>query len=178
MPRIKLPKSDTTPRVLPSGKQAKTPTASRPYMPGYGISVSKKGMLPWSWAEERLVKTRIYWLTTITPKGDPHVMPIWGIWSAHRFYFSTQANSAKVRNLAANPKCVIATENAIEAVMVQGTAQRMDNAAHIVELILAYKAKYDWSLDPSLVPVFEMVPTVAFAQPHDQYLQATTRWRF
>ncbi len=34
------------------------PRASRPYMPGYGIldAASGKGLLPWSWASERLAK--------------------------------------------------------------------------------------------------------------------------
>jgi hypothetical protein len=38
------------------------PTASRPNIPGYGImdSNSGKGLLPWSWAIERLIKAHTW----------------------------------------------------------------------------------------------------------------------
>ena len=178
MPRIKLPKTVASPRVTPSGKRAKPPTASRPYMPGYGISASKKGLLPWSWAAERLVKTRIYWLTTITPKGEPHMMPIWGIWVEGRFYFSTGATSTKARNLAANSRCMIANENPDQAVMVHGDARRIEDKARIQALSPVYKVKYDFALSEEMGPVFELTPTVAFGQPHDEYAKSATRWRF
>ncbi len=37
------------------------PRASRPYMPGYGIldAASGKGLLPWSWASERLTRASL-----------------------------------------------------------------------------------------------------------------------
>jgi hypothetical protein len=37
------------------------PRASRPYMPGYGIQGPDEGsgLLPWSWAEQRLTESRI-----------------------------------------------------------------------------------------------------------------------
>ena len=147
-------------------------------MPGYGISAGAEGIMPWSWAETLLVACRIYWLTTVTPKGEPHVMPIWGIWVANRLYFSTGANSVKARNLAANPRCVIANENPDQAVMVYGDARRVEDKARIEALSPVYKAKYDFHLSEELGPVFELAPTVAFGQPHDQYAESATRWRF
>ncbi|MCR6486010.1 hypothetical protein M8542_24585 [Amycolatopsis sp. OK19-0408] len=30
------------------------PRADRPHLPGYGIAAGPAGLLPWSWAEERL----------------------------------------------------------------------------------------------------------------------------
>ncbi|MGH9864330.1 MAG: hypothetical protein ACRD4H_02825, partial [Candidatus Acidiferrales bacterium] len=55
------------------------PRATRPNMPGYGISSTKKGMLPWKWAADRLRKSRQYWIVTVRPDRRPHVMPIWGL---------------------------------------------------------------------------------------------------
>ena len=54
------------------------PKASRPHMPGYGIldANSGKGLLPWSWATERLAKARNYWVATTRPDGNPHAMPV------------------------------------------------------------------------------------------------------
>ena len=37
------------------GADAAEPRASRLFMPGYGVSESEEGLLPWGWAVERLV---------------------------------------------------------------------------------------------------------------------------
>jgi len=58
------------------------PSASRPYMPGYGLldAAQGAGLLPWSWAVERLQRSHDYWVATVRPDGRPHVMPVWGVW--------------------------------------------------------------------------------------------------
>ena len=55
-------------------KEPFEPKASRPYMPGYGIldAQSGKGLLPWSWAVERLSDGHNYWVETTRPDGRPH----------------------------------------------------------------------------------------------------------
>ena len=50
------------------------PKADRPFMPGYGISEASEGILPWSWAEERLANSRNYYLATARRDGRPHLM--------------------------------------------------------------------------------------------------------
>jgi hypothetical protein len=37
-------------------------------MPGYGVLVAAEGtgLLPWSWAQDRLARARNYWLATVT----------------------------------------------------------------------------------------------------------------
>src|SRR5207253_8293175 len=88
------------------------PRASRPHMPGYGILLADKGkgLLPWSWATERLSNARTYWVSTARPDGNPHSMPVWGVWLDEAFYFSTGNQSRKARNLEENPNCVIGCE--------------------------------------------------------------------
>src|SRR5213078_895996 len=73
------------------------PRASRPHMHGYGIldADSGKGLLPWTWATERLAKARNYWVSTSRPDGNPHLMPVWGIWLDDAFCFSTGTKSRK-----------------------------------------------------------------------------------
>jgi pyridoxamine 5'-phosphate oxidase-like protein len=58
------------------------PKPSRPYMPGYGTKspTEGRGLLPWSWAEERLAQSHDYWVATVQPDGRPHLMPVWGVW--------------------------------------------------------------------------------------------------
>ena len=64
------------------------PEASRPHMPGYGIldAEAGAGLLPWSWAAERISKSHNYWLATTRLDGRPHVMPVWGIWLDDIFF--------------------------------------------------------------------------------------------
>ncbi len=49
---------------------------SRPRMPAaYGIPKDKKGLLPWSYASERMAKAMHYWICSVTPDGRPHATP-------------------------------------------------------------------------------------------------------
>ena len=48
-------------------------------MPGYGVPDDVGGLLPWSWAEERLVSNRNYWVVTVDADHHPHAMPVWGL---------------------------------------------------------------------------------------------------
>ncbi len=41
-----------------------SPTAERPHMPGYGLSTSGRGLLPWKWARDRLTRSHNYWMVT------------------------------------------------------------------------------------------------------------------
>ncbi len=54
------------------------PRADRPVAKGYGLKDPKDGLLPWSWAEEQLAKSRTYWISTARSGGRPHTMPVWG----------------------------------------------------------------------------------------------------
>ena len=49
-------------------------------------------------------------------------MVVWGLWQDGRLFFSTGSKSRKARNLAQNSNCVICTEHAHEAVIVEGVA--------------------------------------------------------
>ena len=98
------------------------PTAARPYMPGYGISDSDEGLLPFSWAEERLSEALRYWVVTSSPDGAPHVMPVWGVWLDRCLWFSTGGRSRKARNLRADPRCIVHTDGE-DPVIVHGTAE-------------------------------------------------------
>ena len=154
------------------------PKAGRPHMPGYGISESRKGILPWSWARQRLAKNRNYWISTVREDGRPHTMPVWGIWHNDRLYFSTAVTSTKSRNLAANPYCTSTTESATEAIIVESKAAVVRSKTTLKPVWKAYKAKYDWSIDGE--SMFALTPTTAFAfiETADQFATAATRWRF
>jgi len=171
---------------MPKKKQQRTmkPTASRPYMPGYGLPDASKGLLPWTWAEQRLKKSHNYWITTVKPDGSPHTMVVWGLWQDGRFVFSTGSKSRKARNLAQNKNCVVCTENAHEAVIVEGAAEIADAAARR-KMLLVYERKYKFDMgkmkDDILSmkePVFAVRPRVVFGFWEKEFMGKSTRWRF
>jgi len=166
-----MTKKKTVPKV-------RAPKASRPHMPGYGMPAGTKGLLSWEWAEERLRTSHNYYLMTVRPDSTPHTMPVWGIWVEGRFYFSTGAQSRKARNLAANSACIVCTDNPAEAVIVEGTASPMADAALLAALAPDYKQKYEsFELDPKLGPIFEVRPRVVFGL-REATFKAATRWTF
>src|SRR5580700_5862075 len=125
--------------------RTKKPKSSRPQMPGYGLPEGEKGLLSWNWAEQRLKKSHNYWITTVKPDGSPHTMVVWGMWQDGRFLFSTGSKSRKARNLAAKANCIVCTEHAQEAVIVEGIAEIADVAARR-KMIPAYERKYKFDL--------------------------------
>jgi hypothetical protein len=172
-------------------------------MPGYGILPADEGpgLLPWSFARERVERTRNYMLATITPAqpaasdvqppasslqlpalGAPHVMPVWGVWFEDAFYFSTSPTSRKARNIAANPRVVITADDPRNAVIVEATVMQLDDPALTKRIVAAYNAKYDWNTpegEAFLVArphtVFAFIET-SDTEPH--FAQTATRWTF
>jgi Pyridoxamine 5'-phosphate oxidase len=176
----------------------KTPKASRPHAPGYGLPEGSKGLLPWSWAEHRLKKSHNYWITTVKPASphklsphnvsphddSPHTMVVWALWQDGRVLFSTGSKSRKARNLSQNANCVIATEHAHEAVIVEGTAEIADVAARR-KFLPAYERKYKFDMggmkDDILSmkePVFAVRPRVVFGLWEKEFVGKSTRWKF
>jgi nitroimidazol reductase NimA-like FMN-containing flavoprotein (pyridoxamine 5'-phosphate oxidase superfamily) len=98
-------------------------------MPGYGLPRSRRGLLLWRWASDRLRRSHNYWIITTRPDGAPHAMPVWGLWLDDRFYFATGPQSRKSRNLASNPRCVVCNELAEAAVIVEGSAFKVTDPA-------------------------------------------------
>ena len=142
------------------------PQASRPYMPGNGIvgPAEGRGLLPWSWAEERLTASHHYWVATVWPDGRPHVMPVEGIWRDESVWFATSVKSRKARNLRADPRTVVTTDNPIEPVVVEGVAEVVREPRAIMELVARLNHKYSAEftvafLDPDVNATFRVRPT-------------------
>jgi hypothetical protein len=162
----------------------RTPKPTRPHMPGYGLPQGSKGLLPWRWAEKRLKKSHNYWITTVKPGGTPHTMVVWGLWQDGRLLFSTGSKSRKARNLARNANCVVCTELANEAVIVEGIAEIADVAARR-KFLARYQPKYKFDMssmkDDILAmkePVFAVRPQVVFGLWEKHFQSKSTRWKF
>lgn len=65
------------------------------------------------------------WLTTINTDGSPHVTAVGALWVDGRFWFTTGERSRKGRNLARDPRCVMAVSVHESDLVVEGDAHRV-----------------------------------------------------
>lgn len=135
--------------------------------------------MAWSWATERLMRARNYWVTTTRPDGGPHAMPVWGLWFEDAFYFSSSPESRKARNLASNPSTVVHLESGDEVVIVEGVAQPVTDSALLQRLSEDYSRKYE--LEVSFTggrPLLAVEPTVVYAWQERDFPATATRFTF
>jgi nitroimidazol reductase NimA-like FMN-containing flavoprotein (pyridoxamine 5'-phosphate oxidase superfamily) len=161
------------------------PRASRPYMPGYGTlpATQGRGLLPWEWAERRLAASRNFWLATAAGDGAPHLMPVWAVWLDGRLWFSSASGSRKARNLEAQPRCSLATEDPAEPVVVHGRAGRVTERDLLLGVLAAENAKYgtdygEEMVDPAANRVFALRPEWVFALDSTDFTGTPTRFAF
>lgn len=154
------------------------PVARRPRFPrGYGIPESADGMLPWSWAEERLEASRNYWVSTTKPDGAPHAMPVWGLWVGGAVVFSTSPDSRKGRNLARDPRALVHVESGDEVVILEGEVEETTLDEGLAD---AYEAKYHFRPEPGSPEGlwYRLRPRVAYAWLERTYPRSATRFGF
>ncbi len=158
------------------------PERSRPALPeGYGVPASEKGMLPWSWATERLAGAHLYWVGTTRPDGRPHAVPIWGAWVDGAFYFEGSPETRRGRNLTANPAVAVHIERGDDVVIVEGVAEEVvgPDPTLAARIAGAFAAKYGYRPDAASWNsggLYAVRPRVAFAW--SEFPKTTTRWRF
>lgn len=163
-------------------------------MSDYGVPDDLDGTLPWSWAEDRLIGNKNFWVVTVSGGGRPHAMPVWGVWMAEdeRFWFSCSPNARKARNLSENPRCVVTIDDTVECVSVEGSARPVEpgggDRRAVDAMVDAYLAKY-WE-DPAVHEqmaafvrshrIFEVTPDRAFGiiERDEEFAARATRWRF
>ena len=148
---------------------------------GYGIHAGEDGLLGWSDVSERMEQSRSYWVCTVRPNGRPHAMPVWAVWIDETLWFSTGQESVKARNLAANPAVVVHLESGEDAVIFEGTAERVPepDRALFERIAEAYDAKYDHRPDyPGPGEAwYALRAAKAFAWHERDYPRTATRWR-
>ena len=160
-------------------------TASRPYMPGYGVRPAGEGsgLLPWSWAQDKLRVSHDYWLGSVWPDGHPHLMPVWGVWAEESFWFSTAGASRKAQNLATDPRCTVAIDDALDPVVLEGIAEvrpgEQDRLRFLELLNIKYGVQYGLEfLDGTTALCLKVWPTSAFGLIQSDFTGSPTRWTF
>jgi PPOX class probable F420-dependent enzyme len=154
-------------------------------MPGYDILGADQGsgLLPWSWAAERLASARNYWVVSAWPDGRPHSMPVWGAWDDSTLWFTSGVHSRKAVNLRADPRCVVTTEDAGDPVILEGTARIATEPASIRRVLDLINEKYHTDieasfLDPGRNATFAVRPAKVIGMRHGDFAGSPTRWTF
>ena len=131
------------------------PRSSRPHMPGYGIlgPTEGTGLLPWSWA----------------------------VWDQDHLWFSSSLGSRKIRNLRADPRCTITTENAASPVVVEGVAEIVTDPPALERLLALENAEYSTDygidmLDPTRNATVRVRPRWAFGLDSADFTGSPPRW--
>ena len=164
------------------------PVAEMPSMSGYGVTAETWDPLPWEWGAEKLRSGRNFWLVTASAAGRPHAMPVWTVWhdDEERLMFSCAPTSRKARNLRANSQVVVAVDDTVECLSLEGVATILDDEARRSEWARRYVDKYrvhSAGLDPGFVLgglVVEVRPEKALAviEREEEFSTRATRWRF
>jgi len=108
--------------------------------------------LPWTDAEEQLQKADVFWLSTVRPEGQPHVVPLIAVWLNGSLYFATGDGERKAKNLAKNSQVSIITGcndlNKGLDIVVEGQAIAVTDDAKLRRVVETYVAKYEegWRL--------------------------------
>jgi hypothetical protein len=106
-------------------------------------------------------------------------MAVWGVWLDNELWFSTSSRSRKARNLSANASCVVTTERADQAVIVEGEARAVEPSTDFAAFRRDYKQKYNWDMDAT-EGIHAVAPRVAFGfiEAASDFPATATRWRF
>jgi general stress protein 26 len=178
MPKAKALKKSAPKKQLPDPVGVRVGLPHVP--PMYGLK-PRKQYLPFSHAEDRLTKSRNYWICTSRPDGRPHSIPVWGFWLDGALYFGTSRSSRKARNLARNAAVSIHLDSGDDVVILEGTAVEVDlsDTPSAMKLDAASRAKYKMPLmvTPEVV-LYSVRPRRVLAWTEKDFPNNATRWEF
>ena len=95
-------------------------------------------------------------------------------------WFSSSKRSRKARNLAADPRCVLTTEDSMNPLVLEGAAELLTSQADLDRYLSIMNAKYATNsgpdmVDPSANCTFRIRPVGLRA---DAFTGSPTRWVF
>jgi len=160
-------------------------TRAAHFPPGYGEPSSADQLLPWSFVEQRLIAAPNYWVTSASPDGRPHARPVDGTWVNGALCFGGSDRARWVQNLLSNPAVSVNLGSETEAIILEGTAEFVTDAAHplAVPSTAASREKYpqyysDADGMPPFRPFWMMRPRVVYAWTLSGFPKGAARWRF
>ena len=120
-----------------------------------------------------LAEERVVWLSTVRPDGTPHLVPTWFLWDGEALVVFSKPGAAKVRNLRANPRVMVAVgdpEDDFSVGLIEAEATCLEDIAHVPD---GFFAKYADELGPGRLDpaTFRQTYTQAIRILPTRYLQ-------
>ncbi len=148
----------------------------------YGINQDQSNLIDWDWVDERLEKSRNYWITSVKSAGEPHAAPVWGVYINHLLYFGSNKGAQKTKNLLREPRISLHLESGDEVVILEGKAEVIRDRKDMEPVATAFKEKYppfnpEPHFDDSTV-LFVVIPNKVFAWTEKNFVQDATCWVF
>jgi hypothetical protein len=161
------------------------PASSRPvrFPAEYGARGDPADLLSWEYVEGRIRSAVNYWIATLGPSGRPHARPVDGVWVDGALCFGGSDETRWVRNLLANPAVSAHLPDDKEAIILEGTAERVLDPAHplVGPSTAASREKYPQyftSETPPFQPFWALRPRRVYAWSLEGFPARATRWTF
>jgi PPOX class probable F420-dependent enzyme len=102
--------------------------------------------------EELIESERIVVVSTIGPRGWPHVMPLWYVPRDGEIWIWTYAKSQKVRNLERDPRATLLIETGVEytelrGVQIEAEAELIRDPDQIVDYAKEMTVRYSEGIE-------------------------------
>jgi hypothetical protein len=110
-------------------------------------------------------------------------MPVWAVWHDEALWFSSSAHARKIRNIHAGSAVSLATDDALNPVVIEGTARVMKDTASLWAFLKIMNDKYRTAytidfLDPARNATVRVRPRWAFGLVEGDFPGSPTRWEF
>ncbi len=92
------------------------------------------------------VNSRTTWLSTLNDDGSPHVTAVGALWVDGALWFQTGA-TRKARNVARDPRCVVAVSLRDADIVIEGDAARVTDRDTVARIAQAW-ADQGWPAEP------------------------------
>lgn len=114
------------------------------------------------------------WYGSVRPDGRVHLAPVWHVWLDYAAYIVTQRDSVRARNLAHNPSVSLSLPDAMNVLILEGTAQESPQAAGRIRPL--FQSKYNWDIasDAEYNCIIRVTPVKMMAWGS----HGEGRWRF
>jgi general stress protein 26 len=146
----------------------------------------------WEDTSRALAEAELFWLTTVSADGRPHVTPLVAVWSDEALHFTTGADEKKAANLHANSHVILTTgcntwSEGVDVVL-EGEAVLVTEEAVMKRLSEAWLTKWDgrWQYYPEdgnfhhqdgfEVLLYTVTPTKVFAFAKGAFAQTAHRF--
>jgi hypothetical protein len=98
----------------------------------------------WEWVAAQLTESKNYWLCSVRPNGQPHVIPRWGVFVDGKIYYDGSPETRHGRNIKLSPNISVHLENGAQPIILYGISVPSAKPSPELgkKLSQAYKEKY------------------------------------